>query len=264
MKIITSSWWIFLQFMHRDFYVRKKRLLDNIINYAIIYPIIFGAETAYLQTNVYFGGGDSTRNTIFFAGTIIFLMIIFTYNQNVDLLFDFENKRFINYQISIFNPFLVMLERILFSGIYAFCMLLPFYPITSLLFRSYIDFSHTIWLKALSIIFLGSFCLSAYFVLAACLLESPNLRSLWARANRPLMLLGGVWVPWYVVNQYSPLFSYCLYLNPCIYISEGIKGSITGNPLFLPFWLCFSMLIAFTTILTLAAWRAFKRRTDCL
>ncbi len=261
---ITPSWWIFLQFMHRDFYVRKKRLFDNILNYAIIYPLIWGVEIAYLQTNIYFGGANIERNTIFFAGSIIFLMIIFSYNQNIDLLFDFENKRFIDYQISIFNPFLVMFERIAFSGLYTFFMLLPYYPITFLLFRSNIDFSHIVWFKALTILFLGSFCISAYFVLAASLLESSNLRSLWARVNRPMMLLGGAWVPWYVVHQYSPIFSYFLYLNPCIYISEGVKGAITGNPLFLPFWLCFSMLIVFAICLTMGAWWAFKRRTDCL
>lgn len=167
---MTSSWGIFLQFMYRDFYVRKQKLFDNILNYAIIYPLIFGTETAYLQSNIYFGGTDVARNTVFFAGTIIFLMLIFTYNQNIDLLFDFENKRFIDYQISIFNPFLVMLERIIFTGLYTFCMLLPFYPMTSFFFRSYLDLGHTAWIKAFIILFLGSFCLSAYFVLAACLI----------------------------------------------------------------------------------------------
>lgn len=264
MKITMQSWWIFLAFMYRDFYVRKKKLFDNILNYALLYPLIFGLESAYLQTNIYFGSANVARNTIFFAGTIIFLMIIFTYNQNIDLLFDFENKRFIDYQISIFDPFLVMCERIIFTGVYTFFMLLPFYPMSSLLFGSYVDFSQTAWLKALTIIFLGSFCLSAYFILAACLIDSTNLRSLWARVNRPMMLLGGSWVPWYIVHEYSPLFSYLLYLNPCMYISEGVKGAITGNPVFLPFWLCFWMLIVSICALTMGAWWAFKRRTDCI
>ncbi len=157
-----------------------------------------------------------------------------------------------------------MFERILFGGLYTFCMFLPYYPIISLLFHSYVDFSQIIWWKVTIIVLLGSFCITAYFVFAASLLKSTNLRSLWARINRPFMLLGGVWVPWYVIHRYSPLLSYILYLNPCIYISEGVKGAITANPLFLPFWLCFWMLIVFTMLLTFAAWWAFKRRTDCI
>jgi len=264
MKLGAHAWWVFVQFMYRDFTVRKKKLADNIINYMVLYPVLFGLETAYLQANIYFGTSDIQRNTLFFAGNIIFIMMIFSYNQNLELLFDFENKRFIDYQITILHPFLVMLERIVGTALYTFLIMVPFYPITGFLFSAHVDFSHMRWLPLFTILFLGALCLSTYFILAASLLESSNLRSLWARVNRPLIFLGGLWVPWYIVHQYSPLFSYCLLLNPCLYISEGVKGAITGDARFIPFWICGGMLIVCNTILMIWCWHAFKKRTDCL
>ncbi len=49
--------------------------------------------------------------------------MIFTYRQNIELLFDFENKRFIEYQNLMLNPFLVLCERVIFTGLYAFFLI---------------------------------------------------------------------------------------------------------------------------------------------
>jgi hypothetical protein len=265
MNTSKQSLLVFMQFLYRDYIVRKKHLIDNIINYTCIYPVLFGMQTAYFQSNTYFGSNNIMQNTILFAGNIVLVIMIFTYKQNIGLLFDFENKRFIDYQILMLNPFLVLCERILFTGLYSFILMAPFYPISAYIFADYIDMSSTCWWKLYTILLLGSLCMSAYHVFAACLLESSkNITSLWHRANNIMLSFGGFWIPFYVLYAFSPVLGYLAYLNPCIYITEGIKGSITGNPLFIPFHICASMLIAFIVLITVWAWVVFKRRTDCL
>ncbi len=134
-----------------------------------------------------------------------------------------------------------------------------------LLLGNYIDLSHTNWAQVFLILFAGSLCLSAYHLLAAVTLKSSvNIKSLWSRVNGVLISFGGFWIPLYVMQSYSKLLGTLVYLNPCIYLTEGIKGAITGSDQFLPFALCISMLIIFTTLFTGACWFQFKRRTDCL
>ena len=239
--------------------------LDNAINYALIYPTVFAIQTGYLQATSYFGGGDPQINTVLFAGTILLIMMLFTYKQNIELLFDLEQQRYVDYQITLLNPFLVLLERILFTGLYTFLIALPFYPVAGFLLPSLVDLSNANWLHVALILFAGSLCLSAYHLMAACMLKrSSNISSLWNRANNVLITLGGFWIPWYVMYQYSKTLGYLVYLNPAIYLTEGLKGAVTGNPIFLPFGLCLAMLYLFTVLFTGLCWLSFKRRVDCV
>jgi hypothetical protein len=265
MIAITQSLLVFWQFFCRRLQIKKKMFFDNAINYALIYPTVFAIQTGYLQATSYFGKSDPKMNTILFAGTILLIMMLFTYKQNIELLFDLEHDRFIDYQITLLNPFFALFERILFTGLYTFFITLPFYPIAGLLIPLQLDLSHAHWAKVVIILFSSSMCLSAYHLLAACALQgSAHIGSLWNRANNVMMTLGGFWIPWYVMNNYSPILGYITYLNPAIYITEGLKGSVTGSPEFLPFELCVTMLWVWFILLTALCWYFFKKRVDCI
>ena len=264
MRFSMRSLRIFLQFLHRDFFINAKSIKDNAINYALLCPITFGIQTAYLQANTYFGSGNITLNTALFSGTILLIMLMFTYTHNVELLFDLENKRYIDYQITILNPFLVLLERILFSSLLTFAITIPFYPVASLILPNYIDTSNASWIRIFILLYLGSLCTSAYHLFIACFLTSNSVSLLWGRVNSTLLMFGGFWISWNIMYQYSPILGYCAYINPLLYISEGIKGALIGNDQYLPFALCVPMLLIFSAIFTLLCRIAFKRRVDCL
>lgn len=265
MIVFTQSITIFFQFMRRDFFTKRKEFVDNFINYAFIYPIIFAIQSAYFQGHTNFTNPSPTLNTILFAGNILLVLLLFTYKQNIELLFDLEGKRFVEYQITMLNPFLVVLERIFFTGLYTFIISLPYYPMGGLILKNYIDLSQTNWPQLIALLFAGSMCLSAYHLLAAVVLQrSADIGALWSRVNGALLALGGLWVPLWAMQKYSPLLGKLVMLNPCLYISEGAKGAITGSNDYLPFWLCIGMLFAFSTLFTALCWWQFKRRTDCL
>ncbi len=263
--IVAQSLSVFLQFMRRDFFAKRKSFVGNIVNYALIYPLVFGIETAYFQAHANFVAPTPTFNTILFAGNILLVLLLFTYKQNIELLFDLEDKRFIDYQITVLNPFLVLLERIFFTGLYTFIIALPYYPMGGLFLQKYIDLSHTNWPHLIALLFAGSMCLSAYHLLAAVTLNrSADIASLWSRMNSVLIAFGGFWIPLYVMRDYSPILGKIVFLNPCIYLTEGIKRAITGSNKFLPFSLCLPMLLLFTFVFTGLCWYQFKRRVDCL
>lgn len=256
---------VFWQFMIREWYARRDGFKANAVNYALIYPIVFAIQSAFLQAHANFDSPSKEFNTIFFAGNILLVLLLFTYKQNIELLFDLETKRFIDYQITLLNPFLVLLQRIMFTGIYAFFIAAPYYPMGKLLLPNYLDFDNADWLKIFALLFAGSLCISAYHMLVACALKSSaHIGSLWNRLNSPLLNFGGFWVPLAVIKSYSALFSYAVFLNPFIYLTDGIKNAITGSEQFLPFWFCFGMLWCFTLIFIGLCWWQFKKRTDCI
>lgn len=256
---------VFLQFMRRDLFTKRKQLFDNLLNYSLFYPLIFAVQSGYFQGQANFSTPSPSLNTVLFAGNIVLVLLLFTYKQNIELLFDLEGKRFIEYQITMLNPFLVLLERVLFTGLYAFCIALPYYPMGKLILGSYVDMGHTNWPQLLALLFAGSMCLSAYHLLAAIVLKrTADIGALWSRINSALLVFGGFWVPLWAIEKYSYTLGKLVYLNPCIYLTEGAKGAITGSNAYLPFWLCLSMLFAFSGLFLALSWWKFKQRTDCL
>src|SRR5579872_1441120 len=256
---------IFMQFMRRDYYVQMQHLSRYIINYAIIQPVVFSLLTGYFQANTYFGSSNITQNTILFSGTIVVTLLVVTFIQALDLLFDFDGERYINYQITILSPILVLIQRILFASLMAFLMVAPFYPISKLVLREYLDTSNTNWLMVMILLYFGSLCCSAYHIAAACALKNAaSTDSLWKRLNAPMIDFGGMWVPWIVMYKFSPILGYLSYINPLIYVSEGLKQAIVGGSQFLSISTCIIMLMVFTVFFTAVGWYFFKKRLDCL
>ncbi len=264
MKIITNqSFLVFLQFFKRDLYIHSKKIKDYIFNYALIYPLTYAFSFAYLQTNTYFGSGNETLGTILFSGNILLVIMLTTYKFTYDLLFDLEQNRYVDYQITVLNPRLVILKRILVASLLTFIMTAPFFPVAKIVLRNYLDTSNTSWLQLMLILYLGSLCCSAYHQCAILLLKKSNqITSLWARFNHILIMLGGFWAPLHTMNEYSSLLGTIMRFNPLLYVSEGLRQAIVGGNQFLSIAQCASMLILFSLGFTVLCWYIFKKRVD--
>ncbi len=264
MSNLMRSVWVFVQFFLRDLYVESKRAKDLFLNYVIAYPLTFSVQTAYFQSNTYFGV-DPLKSTMLYTGNILLILMLIAYKHMANLLFDLESNRYINFQITVLSPMLVVIERILFSSVATFLISLPFLPMGALFFPAYIQLAHASILKTIIVLYMASLCCSAYFMLAILALPSINdINTLWARVNHVLMVFGGFWVPWMVMYSYSPALGYLVCLNPLIFITEGIRGAIVPSMPFIPFWLCIAALAAFSLLFTTLSYWLFKRRLDCL
>lgn len=267
---MTNSWRTTLstalQFMKRDFFVHTRRIRTWLINYAILKPILYSLYIAYVQARVFFGAaGDPVRGTTIFAGEMLFVIFPLSYQLIIPLLYDFEGDRFINYQIIMLKPQWVIIQKIMFSSLFTFAMALPFFPISKLLMGSNIATENTQWVSLCLFLYVCSLAASAYHMLAACTLKNGQAtRMLWARISLPLIFLGGMSVPLYVIKLYSPLLTFISYANPIIYISEGLRKALLGSDLFLDLSVCTLVLLAYTAIFTWFACYYFKKRTDHL
>jgi ABC-type multidrug transport system permease subunit len=265
---MNSSWIITiriaLQFMRRDFFIHARRIHVWLINYSLLKPILYSLYIAYIQARVFFGAaGDPIRGTTIFAGEMLFVIFPLTYHLMIPLLYDLEGERFIDYQIIMLKPQWVIIQRIFFSSLFTFAMAVPFFPISKLILGANLATENTQWVTLCLFLYLCCLAASAYHMLAACALKnSQGTRMLWARINIPLIFLGGMSVPLYIVKLYSPLLGAISYANPVIYMSEGLRQALLGADHYLPILLCVGALGAFTLLFTLSACYYFKKRVD--
>lgn len=260
---MNNALFIFWQFLKRDYFVYRQRLATYFINYCLIYPVLFGFGIGYVQTHAYFGAGQAKLGTVVFIGHILIIVVVLANTLNIGLLFDLEQDRFIDYQITLLNPRLVLLERIFFTSLFVFALAIPFFPVAKLVLGNAFDTSNTCWPALFFILYLSSLCCSAYTQLCACVIESSrSLRSFWMRVNFGLITFGGIFIPYYICKQFSSVLAYFTLLDPLLYITEGLRRAILQDPVFLPIWLCALALLVFSALFTVASWHFFKKRID--
>lgn len=260
---ITRSLVIFLRFLQRDFHVYRKQIKRFLVNFSLLRPLFFSFSFAYIQANVLFQTQQTKFVTVFLIGNTMLILLVLSSMLAYPLLFDFKQERFIDYQVSMLHPKLMILERILFSSLFCFAVMLPFFPVTKLILQSSFDSSHASWPQALFILYLGSLCCCAYHFLAMNIMKGPgSIVSLWMRINIPMLILGGLLVPLHVIQQLSPLVSFFVHLNPIIYLTEGLRSAILGTPEFLPVSTCAVVLLVFSVLFTLLTFYFFRKKTD--
>ncbi len=254
---------IFFEFLRRDFYVYFKRINTYAINFIILYPLTYIISFAYIQAKAYFGAENVTQATIFFAGNVILLIMSLAFECTILLLFDLENERTIDYRITLINPRLILFEQILFTTLFSFLLLAPFFPLTTFILRTQFDSAHTSWPLLFIMLFLTCLCCAAYHMFIACALKSSKqIVHFWMRCNLPLITFGGFLTPWYIMNQYSSIIGKMSLLNPFLYATEGIRQAIVGGTMFFSIACCTLVLIIFSCIFSFLACHLFKKKVD--
>ncbi len=252
-----------MAFFKRDYYAQRNYLRHYFINYCLIFPMISTFVFGYLQSNLFFDGVTPQKITTLLTGNILLIFFIVPYVNNMGLFFDLISDRFINYQITILSPRLLLLQRALFNAFLTFIILLAYYPMAKLLLGSYFDTSNTCWPAVAVMIFFGSLTSSAYSLFIACFLTRVSqLSHVWPRCNEHMLMLGGFWIPLFVMKQLSPQLAIIARINPLIYITEGLRQAIIGGDRFLPLITCVISLACFFLLFFALATYYFKKRVD--
>lgn len=264
------SFKIFLQFLRRDAYIVLRRIKNYIINYVFVYPALYTIAFGFLLPLTSMGGDKIELATRMFVGSAILFLQIIVFVVNVEFIRDLENDKFINYQLSILPSRLVILERLVFTTLFCFVLVLPYFPLAKLLIHTFADVDvfdtqHARIGATMLCLFLGSALCAALNILAVCFLSSSRqLPKFWVRVFSPLVVLGGHMVPWIVMKKFSPVLGYAVLLNPMLYITEGLRQAIIGGPIFFSLALCVSVLSGVITLFSVMAIHFFKKKVDAL
>jgi len=258
---MNTSLRIFLQFLYRDFYIYRKQVWPLLINVCFIYPFIYAVGWGYLRPAVLLGNNISTGSSMY-VGNILLILIIISLRLGLNLLFDLDGIRYVEYQVSLLDPKLVLLERIVFNSLFTFMLAAPFFPISKLILQEYLPTDTTSWAAVYGMLYLSSLLCATYQTLIACTLRPKSFGNLWARVNNPLLAFGGFWVPKYVITQFSSVLGIIILANPMLYVTEGLRQAFIGGPQFMPLSICAAALIVFSCLFTVLAWHFFKKRID--
>src|SRR5581483_10592333 len=126
MRVNMRTVKIFGYFLWRDFYTFKSRIFTYFINNCFIYPILYALLFGYIQPNVFFGSSSQLQGSALFIGHILIITLVFANTLNSTLLFDLENIRFTDYQITLLPPRIFLIERIFFTSLLTFMISAPF------------------------------------------------------------------------------------------------------------------------------------------
>jgi len=254
---------VFYEFFKHDIYVHWQSRKRFSTNFGIVWPLVYSIAYGYIQPRALFGPNASHLSTVSFIGNIILILMILAWALLNPLLHDLNNNRFINYQITILRPELILIQRILSASLVSFICVLPFFPVTKLLLGHHFVTTHSSWPAVILILFFSCLFACSYSLFALSLISKPvKAPNFWLRINTPLIMLGGFWVPWYITQEFLPSLSRILLLNPMLYLSEGLRSAFMGSDQFISYWICIPMLIVYSCLFTLLACKLFKRRID--
>lgn len=236
-------------FMQRDWILYKSMACNLVINNSFISPLIYTYAYGYLLPQLGLSNVTNESATIFFAGSIITMMFPLAFTWHQSLLHDFEHNRFITYQTSVLAPAWVMFERILFGSWVVMLHGTLLFPVSALLLgKRLVLYNACIW-KTLICLYAGAILCSTFVVFLICYVKDfRSIRNFWLRVNHPMLQLGGLFIPWYVMNEKSRMIGVVTLCNPMLYITEGLKHSITGDARFFSFVYSISGIAIFCII----------------
>ena len=107
-------------------------------------------------------------------------------------------------------------------------------------------------------IFIGFFSI---FV-ASIVKDMGHINKVGIRILFPMWIFGGGQFPWKTIYSLSPKFAYVVFVNPLLYMSEGIHAAVLGQEGYLPFWICLIALWIFTGAFGWLGIARLKKRLD--
>ncbi len=258
-----NNFLIFIQFLKRDFYINRNRIVRFIINYAFIHPVLFMFSFGYILPTI---GGFTTVDTgslDMFVGVIVWGLLSLSFQMIVDLVFDLNGECFVGYQATILPPWLLIVEKIIFSSILIFLVLIPYYPVSFILF-GYAELLLKIsWFKLFLILYMGSLFAASYqHCMATYVSGMDQMGTIWMRITNVLVTFGGEFVPYAIVLTIYPILGRFLFLNPFLYVTEGVRSALFGTEKLFTYNLSILGCLIFSLFFIFLAIHFFKKKID--
>jgi ABC-type multidrug transport system permease subunit len=260
MQMISSylnAMWYLLQ---TDFKIFKQTIFDKIIDLCIWITTMTGV-TVYLMPA--FGLAPSYGNFMI-AGLAASAGMFEQWSAAINLVSDLEGNNITSFYLTLpIPPRLIFVRNIISYAFNSLVLTIIVLPVCKLVAWHHIDFSHLHLGKFFIIFMLTNIFYGTFGLWLASMVKSlTKIGSVWMRYVYPLWFLGCFQYSFKVLHNLFPLFAYINYCNPMTYAMEGTRAAILGQEGFLNFWLCASMMIFFTLLLSVWGIWNMKKRLD--
>ncbi|MES1224469.1 MAG: hypothetical protein ABUT20_53735 [Bacteroidota bacterium] len=261
---MNKNIWIFLRFIQRDLHHYSQLAKTFIINISVIYPLIFTLSFGLIIPTIVLKNPTPEASTAIVISSILWILFQIPIRLNLELLYDMIEPKFINYQISILSPRLVLLEKILFASLITFVHLMPFPFICKLLMGKMFLLQNIHWPSFVIIMFLSSLLYSIMTLFIICFVKNHlKMRNVIMRSMSPLMQLGGLFgISWFAIKKLSLLLALLALLNPFMYVTEGLRIATLPDGQYISFPLCVLALCLWNIFFFMLSCKYFKKKLD--
>ncbi len=251
---------IFCKLVCTHFYVARKELVNNIINFyiwAFCSLIVMG----YIMQEF----GLAADYGCFQLATVVGTVGLFqVYGNSFRCIVDFEGDRYIGYLLTLpVSPSVVWASMVCSYSLIGIILSMVMLPFGKLLLWNSFSFTTISWFKfaiilLLANIFYGVFTLTVTAHVGAM----SKMENVWSRFIFPMWFLGGFQFSWASIYKLSPPLAYVLLCNPIMFIMEGTRAAVLGTSDCLPWEWCCLALAGFAIVGWLYAQYKMKRLLD--
>ena len=261
-EVTMNSWPVFMQLLRRDLLAFRREYISKLLDTFWLFFCNVIAFGYFMQLE----GAHAGYAAFFVVGAIASFGFIEIVGKVSILMADLQGDRTISHTLVMpIRPTWVFCYMGVSWAMTSALLSIPLFPLGKLLVFNGLDLSLISYWRLLLMyitinLFFGFFALW----LAGILKDISSLSSLWLRYIAPMWMFGAYTYSWGAVYQMNHLIGIVSFINPMLYVMEGMRSAMLGPKGYLPFWICFLVLWGFIMACTWHAIRRFKKRLDCV
>ncbi|MFV2176090.1 ABC transporter permease [Actinomadura sp. LOL_016] len=256
----------FAAMMAREVRVMRKNLLSTFVR-VLMQPVMFVFVFAYvlpkLGGGAMAGTGGATFSTILVPGLVGSSIIM-----QAMMAVTFPLMMELNWQKSITDRALapvtiplLAIQKILAAALQGLIGGLLVFPAVLFIHAEgeapQVNVAN--WPVLVLVMVAGSLLAASGGLLLGTLMNPQKVQMMFSLILLPMTMLGCVYYPWSALES-IPWLQYLSLINPLVYVSEGLRSTLTPDIPHMPTWAFLLAIVGGTVVLTWAATRTFTKR----
>lgn len=260
MDSLRRNFKIFIVLIRRDFKLLTSNLLSVLIDcfpVLVVQVITFG----YLFPLM---GMPQSMIAPAYLGSMIILFLQLGFTLTMKIGFDLEYNRFIDYQMTfpISIPWLFAAYTVN-TMVEIAVVTIPLFTVGIAILHAYFIFSAINWfVVALMYLLVLTFFSTFFLAIGYTFNITWIMDNIWARILTPLWWFSAGLMVWKKVYAWSHATAYLMLASPMTYIAEGIRSAFLDNDLFIPWYMCASIITLCIGINCVCFMYGMKKRLD--
>ena len=252
------NWKTFGAMLARDAHVARRNMIQLILQ-TFLQPLLF----VFIFGRVMVGSGymRADYKSLLLPG-IIAISMVFTgiWAVAMPLIAEFQWTREIEDRLlSPINISWIAIEKVIAGMIQALVAGLVVIPMAWLVLRPGVDIriNQPVWFIAI-IVLVAAFSAAGGLALG-CSINQQHIGLMFGMVITPMIFFGCAYYPWSALNGF-PILRWAVLINPLVYASEGLRGSLVPQFSHLPLVAVLAALLFFDVLLLLFGLRQFERK----
>lgn len=254
----VPAWKVFVALLSRDIRVARRELPFFLVR-TIMQPMLFVIVFGYLLPKM--GFTQSGYQAALLPGILaLSLMLSSTQSVTLPMVTEFGwTKEIEDRLLAPISTDLVAVEKIVNAMIQGIIAALVVLPLARLVMGPVAGFTFSHVPELLVVVVLSAAAASAFGLLLGVLISPQQIGFMFSLIITPMIFFGCAYYPWRGLDV-VPWLKYAVLVNPLVYISEGLRASLTPSVPHMPFAAIVAALAALTAGFTWAALARFRKR----